>query len=414
MLVASLLAAILGWGATAGKTKLTLSFWTDADLPWIEDTVLSFMAERPDVEVELMLLADYFNKIAVMSIAGTQPDVMYMDPAWGYSYSRNGWLEDLAPYLEKDKAVMLDRNRFVINAYSSLSTGTAIYAVPHNLNGFVLFYRKGLFDNAGLAYPDENTTFTGEFLNAAKKLTRNTSGSGEPDQWGVGNATMSAWYATMQNFIWPFGGEWILNRDETMYGDPSKVYLQEPNTLRGLEFWTGLRHEWGVTPAVAYEDLFAIGKAGLDLRGAWDMTVFLGDDYDIALPPKEVRRSPTFGAWGFAMSPNSAHKELAWELIKHFALHQKSQEFIARSGRAVPFLRAAGAAMQQPGLPAQQILRLASIDAGRVRFRFYSTFPQIEQQLGPELAALLEGRQSAQAFAAKLTPIIADLLAQDN
>ena len=60
-----------------------------------------------------------------------------------------------------------------------------LYAIPSGVSTTLLFYNKDMFDAAGAAYPDESWTWN-EYIETAKKLTRDTNSDGKIDVWGTG------------------------------------------------------------------------------------------------------------------------------------------------------------------------------------------------------------------------------------
>jgi len=395
---------ITGVSLAQESVEINVAFWGSEEHYQMYDSMAQRCMELyPGIKVEILRWGDgYFDKIKLSSVSGTAPDLMYMDPAWGYSFAKNGILEDLTRYLERDDVLMDDSVVFT-GAYECLRTKEFIYAVPLNLNSHIMFYNKDIFQESGLPYPDDGYRYSQEFLAAAKKITRDTSADGENDIWGVGSATMTAWSARMQNFIWPFGGEWLINEFESSYGDPGKVHLTREDTVAGLQFWADLRNQYQVTPQVSVRDDFAAGNAGMDVRGAWCIDAFQKSvNWGMAVVPGEKRTMPTFGAWGLAMSPLCKSKQEAWLVMKGYATDLESQ--VKFGGHAIPFLRDAAFAVDAPQA------WMKTMDVGRVRFRFFDNYLEMEGKLHSELPALLNGEQSAEMMAHKLTPVLQALL----
>jgi multiple sugar transport system substrate-binding protein len=73
------------------------------------------------------------------------------------------------------------KDKFVQSSYSaSGAPGKTPTSVPLYGLSYALFYNKKLFKEAGLKPPK---TWS-EFVDTAKKLTKDTNGDGKPDQWG--------------------------------------------------------------------------------------------------------------------------------------------------------------------------------------------------------------------------------------
>ncbi len=73
----------------------------------------------------------------------------------------------------------------------------------------LLYYNKTMFDAAGLDYPTPEWTFQ-DVLDAAAKLTTDTNGDGQPDQWGYfpNYLNEETYYAVIHRF----GGRYYQRR----------------------------------------------------------------------------------------------------------------------------------------------------------------------------------------------------------
>ena len=88
--------------------------------------------------------------------------------------------------------------------------GGRMHAMPGDYMTMVLFYNTEMFKAAGLN-PDKPPKTWDEFLQYAKKLTRDTDGDGKVDQWGFGTvgAKSPGFSLRFGPFIWSFGGDYL-------------------------------------------------------------------------------------------------------------------------------------------------------------------------------------------------------------
>ena len=65
--------------------------------------------------------------------------------------------------------------------------GSRSYAVPDEFTTLALYYNKEMFTNAGLN-PNKLPESWQEFIEYAKKLTKDLDADGKPEQYGFANA----------------------------------------------------------------------------------------------------------------------------------------------------------------------------------------------------------------------------------
>jgi len=102
----------------------------------------------------------------------------------------------------------------------------------------LLYYNKTMFDAAGLDYPTPEWTFQ-DVLDAAAKLTTDTNGDGQPDQWGYfpNYLNEETYYAVIHRF----GGRYI--------SDDGKTGAQQsPEAMLDFSFIQDLSYKYIVAP----------------------------------------------------------------------------------------------------------------------------------------------------------------------
>ena len=181
----------------------------------------------------------------------------------------------------------------------------------------MVYYNKEIFDATGVDYPQDGWTWD-DFLATADALTLDTDGDGVTDQFGVD---------TFRNY-WPMV-VWS-NTDRGLFDDirhPTEFYGMDQGVIDSVQFVADLILEHNVMPSdeqrADISDLFAAGKAGMQVVGHWRMQRYLGSGFDFDMAPLPLGESgeSVNRADGscFAISADTEHPEEAWELVKFLA-----------------------------------------------------------------------------------------------
>ena len=102
--------------------------------------------------------AEFFRKIIIdLSSGNPVSDVFMLSHAYSTMYEAGGWLEPLEPYLENssltDKA-WYDFEDYPAGSLSAVVINSKLYGIPIAPDNQIVFYRKDLFEEAGLLYPN--------------------------------------------------------------------------------------------------------------------------------------------------------------------------------------------------------------------------------------------------------------------
>ena len=209
-------------GQTAdGKKSLDVFLYlNDHESEIYKNMIDKFQQEHADtigeINLQITTQEEYLTTLTGMMTAGSLPDVFYVGPESVKQFVDNGYIEDLTPYLE-EKGISTDGlMQDVLNSYRYDGTATGsgdLYALPKDSSVFAYAYNKDLFDEAGLEYPDPEDPYTyDEFVEVCKKLTKDTDGDGEIDQWGAGFANAFMLY----QFVWSNGASFLSDDYKTV------------------------------------------------------------------------------------------------------------------------------------------------------------------------------------------------------
>jgi multiple sugar transport system substrate-binding protein len=316
---------------SSGSQKVRVMCWSSEEELALHKQATDEFTKQKGIEVEWLAVpsGDYANKTRAMFLSNDVYDSINTGIADYYlPYIDAGFYSPLNPYIEKDPE--MDINNYpenLIKAYTH--TDGNIYALPKDYVPHGLFYNRTLFDEAGIPYPDENTTWD-DFYDMAAKLTKD-------DQWGC---LIDTWNESIEVY-WMMGGggPGLVNNFEQ-----DKVTLDDPANIPGLEFTKKLIDN-GYTPSPAQLEntegnLFAAGKIAMMPGGSLNIPTFLateGLDYSIAPLPQSANGTRKGCLWtsGYAMAEAGKNKENTWEFIK-WMTYGEGSAMLANTGFSFP------------------------------------------------------------------------------
>ena len=279
-----------------------------------------------NIDVQITTQDEYSKTLTGMMTAGDLPDIFYVGPESVEQFVENGYIEDLQPILD-EKGIstdgMLAQEALDSYRYDGDKTGSGdLYALPKDASVFAYAYNKDLFDEAGLDYPDPENPYTyDEFVEVCKKLTKDTDGDGEIDQWGCGFA-----------FVWSNGASYLSDDHKT-------VTIDTPEFKEALQKYVDLTVDLGLTPTVEQDASLGVyqrwlaGQEAFYACGTWDVAAFMDDEtfpfnWDLcAYPTLSTGKSMTWlGTVGFCVSAKSKNKEEATELVSYLCTDDAGQK----------------------------------------------------------------------------------------
>ena len=309
-----LLAALVVAGGCARQGsgepgKVRLVFATAADesrRPIFYRMLDEFETAHPHIAVQhLEIAGTYYQKLLVMIAGRNAPDVMWMGQSFAEFATRGAFLD-----LSDRIAAEIDTSEYhpkVMNWYRFQGKQ---YGIPYGIDTEYIAYNKTLFDEAGLAYPEDGWTLA-DFLETAKALTLDRDGDGRIDQYGFrGEIDHSS-----------FGAEIIA-------GDGSRALCNSAEMVEALTFNQNLVHVWKVAPrpedpAIVGTDEYSIfrqGKAAMMRMYTWNIEYLRERCEDMAWDIVGMPLGKRPGQWAssgsFLVSADTRHPDEAWLLFK--------------------------------------------------------------------------------------------------
>ena len=402
----------------AQKVKIRGTVWLgEQELEALGKLTDEYLKTHDNVEVEWINIVGGGpygrDKLQTMIAGGDAPDIMMLNTGQFEGLAARGALLALDDFVQKEG---FDLSIYWPQAVDGCKYKGKLYGLPRDISNVILYYNKDLFDEAGVAYPNENWTWD-DFLKAAQALTKDKDGDGKIDQWGFGvNNIVWVW----AGFVWANGGE-ILSPDRT------QCLLTDPKTVEALKFYYDLQTKYqvspppGALPEQAWSgDWILTESVAMGLFGPWWRPAMVAKErpfkWDVAYPPK----SPNTGKRGsvvytdmWGIYSGSKVADAAWDFIK-FLTSQKGQEMWteligARSISPVKAVAQSDAWLHYGGSTGEIILdSLSFSQAPPVNFGNANEAETIWDQ---EFGLVISGEQTVEQAVAKICEQIAPVLA---
>lgn len=307
----------------ADKTRLTIATVNNGDMVVMQALSRKFEEANPDIELRWVVLEENVLRQRTttdISSQGGQFDVLtigsYETPIW----ARRDWLTPL-----DQLGASYDVDDLLKPVREGLSQNGKLYAVPFYAESSMLYYRRDLFEKAGITVPEQPTySQIGEWASKIHDPANSVYGvclRGKPG-WGENMGFLSTLVNT-------FGGRWF-----DMNWQPT---INTPAWKDAVGFYVDLLNKYGPPGASSngFNEnlaLFSTGKCGM-----WvDATVAAGllsnpkesqiyDKVGFARAPIEEypNGSNWFWAWALAVpktskSPEAAQKFIGWATSKEY------------------------------------------------------------------------------------------------
>ncbi|WP_219413547.1 ABC transporter substrate-binding protein [Pseudonocardia nigra] len=419
-----------GTGGAGGVTTVTVA---TAAVPQFDDVralTETFEQQHPAIRIEYVNLPeDQLRDQLTQGVAtGSSPfDVIAVGPYEVPIWSKNGWLEDLAPYAEQDADY--DVEDILPTVRKGLGSDGKLFAVPFSGESSMLMYRKDLFEAKGIEMP-ANPSWTQVAQLAAQV---------EDEAQGIQGICMrgsSSWgssLAALNPIINTFGGVW--------YDQAWTPQFSSPETKRAVQFYVDLQREHGGPSAASNgfpECLTAFGQgkaamwfdatsAGASVEDPKTSTVAGKVGYAPA-PVESFDSSGWLWSWNVAMPVTSENKDAAWAYMRWAS----SKEYVALVGEKLGLVRTPTATRESTyadqayldGAPFAEI-SLASVRKADptqhpkpvpytgVLFLGLPTYQDFGTQVSQQISAAVAGNQTVDEAVANADKILAGV-AEDN
>lgn len=318
---------------SAGDEEITLRFtwWGNETRDAItNEAVAAFMEANPNITVETEPTAfdGYFDRLATVTAAGDAPDIITLGGAYPLEYAARGALVDLTT-LDS-----IDMDAFDQSILGNATYEGGVYGAPTGGNTVALLANPRLFEEAGVALPDDDTWTWDDFADVAAEI----SAAGGGDYFGF------------EPRFHDFNRVWFAQRGYTMYTEEGGLDV-DPSVLE--EYWDyalDLRDSGAIPSAEliseviqASPELTLMGQGRAAMHSAYtnQVSVFSdasGDDLVLLKFPGETTNERAgmtlLPSQYFSVSSQSEHPEAAAALLD-FLLNQPEGASIMGTDRGL-------------------------------------------------------------------------------
>lgn len=306
-----LLVALLAFGAVSAQT-LTVWVW-DINKPALESTIDSFQEMHPGVDVVVEDLGNqnvYDRGLAGCAAGGfNMPDVYLVEnnEAQVFWSQFPDCFTDLTTLGGDDLLPLFPEFK-----WAELTVGDAMYAVPYDSGPTAIFYRRDLYEQAGID-PSDIETWS-DFADAGAML--NEAFDGNVKMGTLSKGGDDEWFRMLANQA----GCFYFDNDVT------EVTVSQPGCVQAMEtmkmLWdAGVLHAggWGeqiqyVQNSTAASAFFGSWYGGVIQAEAPDQAGDWGVYLTPALEPGGVRAS-NIGGSALAIPSSSQNPELAYDFV---------------------------------------------------------------------------------------------------
>ncbi len=348
--VADFLAAC-GGGSSSGSSSnpqsITVAYWTNVTPQQDLLAVFNGFTKKTGIKVNYFQLPQVFGDdvqkmTTYLSSGYTGLDVLWLDDFMTATFSNAGWLLPLEDKINAENFSAIAPAQLKLSTYNGHR-----YRLPANFGAVIFFYRKDLFDKAGISVP---TTWD-ELIAAGQKLTGN-------GVYGIGIAGKSGNTELFNEMCYWMG---------QAGGDP--LHMTAPGSQQALKLVHDMIHVYKIAPpdtvTADYTSLTTAFESGkLAMWITWDgiyagilnfpQVVKNGYKLGVAHPPKGPNNNGTIiSNWGWSINKYSKYPDAAARFIDYAASLQ-SEILLAKTGNTPSRTAALSDPAVQKALPQAQ------------------------------------------------------------
>ncbi|MCG5220487.1 ABC transporter substrate-binding protein [Streptosporangium sp. KLBMP 9127] len=338
-----------GSGSAGEPEQVTLTYrlWDEQQKVGYEKVMAAFEKANPtiDVQIEMLPWDQYWTKLTADAVAGTAPDVFWMQPAAFPEYVAKGVLADLS-------GLKLDTAKYHKNVVESSSYQGKLYGVPKDWGIVGLLYNKDLFKKAGVEMPDELTwkpDGSGTLLETARKLTVDENGK-HPDEAGFEPGKIETYGFGSWNHYQTQWMNWVVSNGGKLLDKPFGSYtFNDAASVEALQFGVDLVNKHHVAPPASQTNLptgkmtemFQAGKVAMFPANNALLPFVVPEanfEVGVALMPEGPQgRAVSLNGLSEVVYAKSEHPEEAMKLAAYLGT-QEPQKLMADEGYVFPAL----------------------------------------------------------------------------
>lgn len=307
-----------GGSSDGGTVTLNVAIAANPDPKNLQKLIPEFEKANPGIKINITALDEVTLRDKLAQSIPTESgefDVVMAGMIDAPQWARNGWVENVEQYAEESKTYDVDDLLPAIR--NGLSVDGELIGVPFTGESSFIYYRKDLFDAAGLKMPDEPTwDQIQEFAATLTDRPNNLAGICLRGQAGWGSNM-----PTIINLMHAYGGH-VVDKD----WNPG---FSTPEAKRAVQQYADMITESGELGAAnssfqECQNLFNQGQVAM----WYDATSVAPTTFDPAssafadvtavtnVPAGDVNSGGWLWSWAFVMLKASEHKDAAWKFME--------------------------------------------------------------------------------------------------
>jgi multiple sugar transport system substrate-binding protein len=383
--------------------RIELTLWHGINPPPNRDVFQTltdkFNKTHPNIQIKALYIGQpdqQLPKILTSIVGNSPPDILWNVPTIAGKLAEMQAIQPLEKWLDRSPI----KAEIDPSLFESMELGGHIWSIPLATNNAAIFYRPSLFQAAGIQELPQNWE---QLKQAARQLTRDTNGDGNPDQKGIllslgkGEWTVFTWLP----FMFSAGGELLTQTPQT-----PAPQIDNPGALAALELWRDLLTEGSAilsAPERGYElDNFIAGKVAMQITGPWTLAQLGQSGIDYAAMPVPALKRPAAVVGGenlFLMKTSPERETAALEFLE-YAIGEEFQTAWALGTGYLPInLKSRQSQTYQAFVEKNPVLRVFLEQMKSARSRpIISGYSRLSENLGRAIEATLLGRPPQDAL----------------
>ena len=323
------LAALLALAAGTAQAESTVRFWYHFDNPDnpVADLVAKFETANPGIKVEAENIPwnSYYDNLYTAIAGGNAPDAAMVKLFAQPRLIEMGALEPI-----DDRVAGWDGKADLQDDLLKINGGPdgKQYYLPVQYVVSYLYYRADLFAEAGLQPPKT----CDDFAKAAKALTRDTNGDGQPDIWGFGFRGGKGGYDHWGPFVLSAGAKFEKGGLTSQPVVAANTWLVD--LFRNQKLFPPSAPNDGFQEIIA---AFQQGRTAMTIHhigSSAGMVKALGDKVSaVPVPECNGGRWTSYGDESLAVLSSAEDKDAAWKWIAFLASGDANVEFNKATGQ---------------------------------------------------------------------------------
>jgi multiple sugar transport system substrate-binding protein len=283
-----------------------------------QQIIQNFEDQNKDIIVQLEAVAgrDYYARLLTQLAAKGAPDIMQVGDDAVPMFVSKGAFVPLDDYLSKNK---FDPSIYLPGLLDPGKFQGKQYLLPKDYSPLAVYFNKKIFDAAKEPYPKEGWTWD-DLLATAQRLTK-TGADGKTEIWGL--QLTANWTTGFEYYVAAAGGRLISEDGKSFVG-----YMDSPEVVRAVQFFTDMYNKYKVTPPPANlnqwaggNQEFANGQAAMFIFGRWPQAGYLTNpkiDLGLAPLPMGKARANVLFWGGFGISSTTRYPDETYRFLQFY------------------------------------------------------------------------------------------------